>query len=133
MHNSISILRKPVVVIHLVLDKTRIRSTIQDRPCQTCFIPAKQAEVTCGKWNIILAQCTICLISQWPHLNHCQGNFITVDDCFKQWMKFYFLYSRQLRTNRSWFDAYYRANMVGYGSPWTCSEECRQSQVSLKH
>ena len=34
-----------------------------------------------------------------------------------------------LYISRSWFDEYFRTNVVGYEGPWLCSEECRQAQI----
>ena len=35
----------------------------------------------------------------------------------------------KLSSNATWFDAYFRTNMVNYEAPWTCDEMCRHVQT----
>lgn len=36
--------------------------------------------------------------------------------------------AKLLQANQTWFDAYFRTNMVGYEGPWLCSQMCRAVQ-----
>ena len=35
----------------------------------------------------------------------------------------------KLASNQTWFDAYFRTNMVNYEAPWACDEMCRAAQT----
>ena len=35
----------------------------------------------------------------------------------------------KLRSNQTWFDAYFRTNMVNYEAPWVCNDMCRHVQT----
>ena len=37
--------------------------------------------------------------------------------------------SQKMSSNSTWFDAYFRTNMVNYEAPWTCDEMCRHAQT----
>ena len=35
----------------------------------------------------------------------------------------------KLQSNQTWFDAYFRTNMVNYEAPWACNDMCRHVQT----
>merc|ERR1712083_410638 len=35
----------------------------------------------------------------------------------------------KLQSNQTWFDAYFRTNMVNYEAPWACNDICRHVQT----
>ena len=35
----------------------------------------------------------------------------------------------KLQSNQTWFDAYFRTNMVNYEAPWVCNDICRHVQT----
>ena len=37
--------------------------------------------------------------------------------------------SLRLQANKTWFDAYFRTNMVNYEAPWACNDMCRHVQT----
>lgn len=37
--------------------------------------------------------------------------------------------THKLGTNQTWFDAYFRTNMVNYEAPWVCDAMCRMVQT----
>ena len=37
--------------------------------------------------------------------------------------------TKKMSSNSTWFDAYFRTNMVNYEAPWSCDQMCRHAQT----